>query len=248
MTDAAPLTKHPAKFSDPILDVLDRLVQKEARRRRAAGAASLTVVDPFAGVGRIHRLARPPRNGFELRTLGLEIEEPWAACHRDTLWTDAIDWLAWVIAGELHNRPLVQMYVTSPTYGNRYSDHHDAQDGSVRHSYTHYLGRQPTKGSSAVMPWGPDYWEFTALAYRMMLAAAEPDAPFVLNVSDFVRGRELVPAAAWHLGAAIGAGWLPDRRTRTRLIPTARHRHGANHEARAPFEVVYSFRKAADDG
>lgn len=245
MTTVAPLTKHPAKFSEPILDVLDRLVAKEAKRRRLVGAGGMTVVDPFAGVGRIHRLARAPKgraHGFVIRTLGLEIEAPWAACHRDTLCVDAIDWLLWVAAG---GAPLVQMYCTSPTYGNRYSDHHDAQDGSVRHSYTHYLGRQPTKGSSAVMPWGPDYWEFTSLAYRLMLAAAEPGAPFVLNVSDFVKGKELVAAAAWHLGAAIGAGWSVDRTTRTRRVPTSRHRHGENYEARAPFEVVYSFRKAA---
>lgn len=238
----APLTKHPAKFSEPILDVLERLVAKEARRRRAAGASSLTILDPFAGVGRVHRLARPPRNGFEILTEGCEIEAEWAACHRDTVCADALHWLRRIIGG---SGRLVQMYVTSPTYGNRYSDHHDAQDGSVRHSYTHYLGRQPSKGSSATMPWGPDYWEFTALAYRLMFEAAEPGAPFVLNVSDFVRGKELVHAAAWHQGAALGAGWSVDRGTRIRRVPTSRHRHGENHDARAPFEVVYTFRKAA---
>ncbi len=142
--------------------------------------------------------------------------------------------------GDRHNG--VDCWCTSPCYGNRYSDHHEARDGSTRHSYRHDLGRMPTVGSAAVLPWGPDYWEFHAMAYRLMLDCARPGAPLILNVSDFVKGQTVVPAATWHMGAALGAGWLPDRHTRTVRVPTKRMGYGQNYDARVPYEMVYQFR------
>jgi hypothetical protein len=251
MTAVAPLAKHPAKFSDPILPVLRRLVEKELTRcRHEDQVRGITVVDPFAGVGRIHRLAREPRGpkGTWIDTLGVEIEQEWAACHRNTICADAMVWL-----DNLRDQQVLQpastrsvdMWVTSPTYGNRMADHHDAQDGSTRHGYRFYLGRMPTEGSSAVMPWGPDYWEFHAEAYRRMLAVSRGGAPLVLNVSNFPKGKTMVDAVEWHRGAAIGAGWLVDRGTRVVRIETDRLRHGENWQDRATHEVVMSFRKGA---
>jgi hypothetical protein len=267
MTAVAPLTKHPAKFSDPILPVLRRLVEKElTRRRKRDGVRGITVVDPFAGVGRIHRLARLPRGatGTWVDTVGVEIEPEWAACHANTVCADAFHWLRMlgkrgaVLAGEETSglpmnllmgnqggmgRPLIDMWVTSPTYGNRMADHHDAQDDSTRHGYAFYLGRLPSEGSTSVMPWGPDYWEAHAEAYRLMLAASRPGAPLVLNVSNFPKANAMVDAVEWHRGAAIGAGWLVDRSTRVVKIETSRLRHGQNWQDRATHEVVMSFRK-----
>lgn len=40
--------------------------------------------------------------------------------------------------------------ITSPTYGNRMADHHDAQDGSKRITYRH-SGRHPSRWSAAVL-------------------------------------------------------------------------------------------------
>ena len=48
------------------------------------------------------------------------------------------------------------MVVTSPTYGNRMADHHNAKDGRRRITYTHNLGRTLTPGNSGAMQWGED--------------------------------------------------------------------------------------------
>lgn len=235
MTVAAP--KHPAKYSEPIIDRLRVLVQAE--RRRVVGrvhVGPLLVLDPFAGVGRIHRLAHSdPRRG--IRTVGIEIEKEWADFHNDTICADALEWM--------RNRPnwCADVVATSPTYGNRFADHHNAQDGSVRRSYTHDLGHDVTEGSSAAMHWGPHYWAFHVEAWRRVYDVLRPGGLFLLNVSDFYRQKQLVHAVEWHRGAAMGAGFIhagSDAR-----IDTARLRgHGnATTSARATHEVIMRFRR-----
>lgn len=204
-----PRPTHPAKFSEPILDRLAVLLAAEEKITRARRAASVTrqselfVLDPFAGVGRIHRLARPGK----IVTLGLELEPEWAACHSDTVCTDALAWMRADVA-----RHVFDVVATSPTYGNRFADHHNAQDGSRRHSYTHDLGRPLTDGTSATLPWGPRYWDFHAEAYRLIYEVLRPGGLFLLNVSNFPRKRAMVHAVDWHNGAAYGAGFVQDQR------------------------------------
>lgn len=94
MTDTRtvePLTKHPARFSDAVLDTMRSIVEKEAaqlgRRPR--------LLDPFAGVGKIHAL------DDVADTVGVELQPRWAACHERTRvgdatrlphwWTDRFD-------------------------------------------------------------------------------------------------------------------------------------------------------------
>ena len=50
--------KHPAKFSDSLLDALRKLTQI-AVASRASLYEPVSVLDPFAGTGRIHELAAP---------------------------------------------------------------------------------------------------------------------------------------------------------------------------------------------
>jgi hypothetical protein len=235
-TQVRPLTKHPAKFSVPILDVLDALVRREQRRL----GRRITVFDPFAGVGRVHRLKGP-----RVDTYGMEIEPEWAACHSATTCGDSLRYMH-------QTTQRFDVVVTSPCYGNRLADHHDAQDGSTRRSYTHDLGRAPTEGSSATLPWGPRYWAFHAHAWRLVpniLRPADPEADddgglFILNVSDFVSRKQLVHAAEWHDGACWAAGFVRSTRDR-RSIETRRLRVGQNYEARAAYETVLTYRVGA---
>lgn len=104
---------HPAIFSDAILPVLARMLGPEHRR----------VLDPFAGVGRIHELRGLV--DWELVTIGVEIEPEWATVHTDTQVGNA---LALPFASGVFDA-----VITSPTYGNRLADHR-ARDGSYRHS------------------------------------------------------------------------------------------------------------------
>lgn len=250
--------KHPAKFSPAILDVLAREVSREHNRRVKAGhdrALPLLLVDPFAGVGRCHTLAMPGK----VHTLGVEIQHQWAACHRQTVCADSLEWMA-APSYRIPNFPDwpggADIVATSPCYGNRLADHHDARDGSRRRSYTHDLGEMPAEGSSAVLHWGPAYWRFHATAYRRIYDLLWPGGLFLLNVSDIVRGKAMISATQWHLGAALTAGFDPAGPSRWAMaVTTPRLRHGANHghhadegeETRAAFEVVYRLRRPEVD-
>lgn len=222
---------HPAPFSEPIVKRLDRLVRAEAKR-----VGFLEVLDPFAGVGRIHRMHRP---GY-VETTGIEIEAEWADVHELTIHGDLFD-----VVKRWRGRRKFDVIATSPTYGNRFSDHHTPKDASRRHGYAHDLGRMPTSGSSGVLPWGPRYWQFHADAYRALLSVTKPGGLGLFNVSDFVRHKEIVPAVQWHLGALYGAGWAMETNERPVLIATRRMRHGANHDARVGHEVILRVRRPA---
>lgn len=105
-------TRHPAAYPKYILERLTLILGAEARQL----GRPVHVLDPFAGVGRIHDL--PERVA---RTTGVEIEPEWANCRAGTIVGDATslpaDWTARFDA-----------VVTSPCYGSRMADHHEAKD------------------------------------------------------------------------------------------------------------------------
>lgn len=248
MTDPSP--KHPAKYSDPILDRLRVLVQAE--RRRVLGRTHdgpLLVLDPFAGVGRIHRLAYTGPGPGQIRTVGVECEGEWAACHpysggQGTLRGDAFEWLPRLA----RNGDMPDVVVTSPTYGNRFADHHNAQDGSRRRSYTHDIGHDLHPNNSGRLHWGPLYWAFHVEAWRLVFATLRPGGLFLLNVSDFQRQRRMVHAVEWHRGAAMGAGFITagsDAHVTTQRLQGV---GTAATAGRAPTEAILRFRKPESPG
>lgn len=250
-TTVRPQPLHPAKFSDPILARLDALIRTEYRRRRTdLDGRSLLVLDPFAGVGRIHQLA----TAGKVETVGIEIEAPWAACHQDTIHADAFEWMrqrsgyrttgGYAGNGGYERWNLFDVVATSPTYGNRYSDHHNAQDGSNRRSYTHDLGQPLQPNNSGRLPWGPKYWGFHAEAYRLMHDVLRPGGLLLLNVSDFYKHKQLIAATEWHRGAAMGAGFIHGGRDHH--INTKRlNGHGAKStSARAEYETILQLRRS----
>jgi hypothetical protein len=242
-------TKHPAKYSAPILDVLDRLVQAEGaehrRRERAAGRhpRPLEVFDVMAGVGRIHELAR----ANHVLTVGIEIEPEWAGLHPGTICADCRQWI-----GRPGHAERADVVATSPDYGNRFADHHEARDGSRRHSYRHDLGRMPTEGSTTVLPYGHRYCEAHASIVRAVDRLVRPGGLVLWNVSNFYRGDELVGVVEFHRGLWLAQGYRhdgPDRKVATK-------RHTGNGrgdpadddgpkstQKRASHEVVMRFRK-----
>lgn len=235
MEQVQPLASHPAKYSPEILEALRPRVREEARRiRRERPGTMVEVLDPMAGVGRIHQLHNP-RSG--VWTTGVEIQPRWAACHGRTACADFMEW-----AGRPGNYRRFPIVATSPTYGNRYSDHHNAQDGTERHSYTHDYGEELEPNNSGLLPWGPRYWQFHADMYSWVNWTLSPGGLFLLNVSNFYRGKALVAAVDFHRGAAMGAGLLYGGRD----IRIVTHRHngvGAKATAaRADHEVILRFR------
>lgn len=214
--------KHPAKFSSEILAVMDGWVRMEAfwldkRQRR------LRVLDPMAGVGRVHQLPG--------KTFGIELEPEWAHQHPRTQVGDALA-LPW-------RRDSFDVIAVSPTYGNRFADSHNAQDGSVRHSYTHDLGRKLHPNNSGQLHWGPKYRAFHEEAWAETVRVLRPGGLFILNISDHVRGKQVMPVTAFHCGVLVGLGGQCFAR---RDIPTKRMRKGQNHKARVEAEHVLAFR------
>lgn len=217
-----PLPEHPAKFSAEVLAVLQRLVSDEATRL----ARPPVILDPFAGVGRIHDLVG-------CITIGVELEPEWAACRHGTYVGDATNLVD-------HEDGQYDAVMTSPCYGNRLADHHNAKDGSRRMSYRTSLGRPPTEGSAAVMHWGDAYRELHLRAIAEFVRVVRPGGLVVVNMSNHVRKREVQRVVEWWTVALLTRGLLLER-----VIPVAtpRMRFGQNHAARTSHELVIVTRR-----
>lgn len=216
---------HPAVFSDNVLNYVVRhhLVPHGL------------VLDPFCGIGRIHQLDNPLR-----MTVGVEIEWPWASARRNN------------IRGNARHLPFrdetFHGAFTSPAYGNRLADHHNAADGSVRRSYTHDLRRTVGDNTRNLHPdnsgtlaeSNPAYWELHEAAWRELYRVLKAGGTFVLNVSDFVRRGKTVPVVARHRELCQGIGFNV---TKSFEVETPRMRYGENREARVPTESLLVFRK-----
>lgn len=256
--------RHPARFSDRILDEIH-----DAWPKWAAGP----ILDPFAGVGKVHLLA--DRLGID--SVGVELEPEWAAQHPKNIVANA---LALPFADESFGA-----VVTSPTYGNRMADKHEARDRckkcggrgrvgpsdwrelppeawsapadwdretvckpcdgsglSRRNTYRHALGRPLTEGSGAGLQWGDAYRDFHWEAWEEAKRVLRPGGLFVLNISDHIRGGERQRVAQWHMETLVALGF---QGVDCRRVETPRNRQGANGHARVPYEVVALFRRDA---
>ncbi len=204
---------HPAKFTPSILAVMAQWLE---------GCSS--ILDPFAGTGLIHTIP-----GF---TVGVEIEPEWAKVRRGTIVGDA---LALPFADATFAAA-----ATSPTYGNRMADHHNAKDPSKRNTYRHTLGRPLHESNSGQLQWGPKYRDFHMRAWRELWRVLRPRGRFVINVSDHIRKGEVQYVCFFHHMALreIGFELVSEMR-----VDTPRNRFGANGQLRVAHEMVYLFRK-----
>jgi len=193
------------------------------------------VLDPFAGTGKIHKL-----RDYKFQTIGIEIEPEWAAMHEGTRVGDALA-LPFPSADQ-ETIELIGAICTSPTYGNRLADHHNASDPESRRSYTHDLGRELHANNSGAMHWGDEYRDFHERAWTEAVRVLMWDGVFILNIKDFIRNGEWQHVTNWHLTTLAGLGL---RLIEVRAIPLRGLRQGANSAARVPFETVAVFKKSA---
>lgn len=203
---------HPARFGDRLLAIFAGLLREHPDVH--------TVLDPFAGTGRIHELD-------QWDTTGVELEPEWAAMHPRTVCGSALN------LGGLFLEPF-DAIVTSPTYGNRLADHHDPADGSLRRSYKFDLGRDLTDGNSGAMQWGPEYRSFHEEAWAEAWRVLRPGGLFVLNVKDHIRGGRRQHVAGWHVTTLCRLGFTLLSHLE---VDTGSLRQGDNAEARLPEQV-----------
>lgn len=221
-------SEHPAKFSRAIIIAAIELLEDDPPAR---------ILDPFAGTGLVHDIA----DKLGADSIGFEIEPEWAALHERTVCADA-GTVTRAMAGTF------DAVVTSPTYGNRMADHHEARDESDRGTYRHRLGRELTDGNAGELPWaddhrGDDYRALHGDVWRRVVKLLAPGGRFVLNIKDHKREGRRAPVSAWHVATllALGLIYVDDNAVPTKGTGGAL---GDNADTRAGVEHVYLFRKA----
>lgn len=203
--------KHPAKFSDAVLGVIAKHV-----------APDDLVLDPFAGTGRVHEL--------DAETVGVEIEPEWASVRPATVVGNALRL-------PFKNRSF-DVVATSPAFGNRMADSHNARDASKRITYTHTLGRKLHPDNSGAMQWGRKYQAFHVEAWMEARRVLRPGGRFILDISDHIRNGQVERVTAWHVQIFLDLGF--EIRSVDR-VETPRMRRGENHDRRMPYESVIVF-------
>lgn len=211
-------TKHPAKFSDAIMRII---------AGTCVDYGITHVLDPFAGTGRIHQL-----QSMGITTEGIEIEPEWANMHPSTKVGDA--------RHTFYPDDHWQAVITSPTYGNRLADSHNAKDGSRRYSYTHTLGRKLHPANSGTLQWGDEYKHFHTQAWLEARRILKPDGYMMLNISNHIRKGKEMPVTEWHVGMLGSIGFVIAEWMRAE---TPRLRFGQNHQKRVEYESVILFRQ-----
>jgi SAM-dependent methyltransferase len=207
---------HPAPFSKAVLHAIADLVEGFER-----------VLDPFAGIGRIHELAEQGHD-----TAGVEIEKEWAEQHERTQQGNALR-LKFTDGS-------FDAIATSPTYGNRLADGYEASDPEGRSSYRFDLGRELHKENAGALQWGPKYRTFHEKAWREADRVLRPGGRLVLNIKDHIREGKWQDVTAWHTQAFIDMGY---RVAAIRPVKGSRGmRRGDNYE-RADAEMVIAFDK-----
>jgi len=217
---------HPAKYTDCLIPLFAEILQGRER-----------VLDPFAGTG---KLALVKKHGWQGIIICNEIEPEWVE-------TSPYPVDEWHICDAAHmgwaEDASFDAICTSPTYGNRMADHHNAQDASRRLTYRHMLGRALHPGNTGAMQWGLDYRIKHTIIYRECVRVLKPGGIFILNVSDHIRRGQVVSVTDWHKVRLmeLGLGLLSDR-----TVETPRMRYGANGGARIKGERLMVFEKRPD--
>jgi hypothetical protein len=227
------MTSHPAPFSDSIMEKLRELIADWEG----------PLLDPYAGIGRVHELGRDD-------TMGIEIEEEWADTHERTLWGDSSTLRvtahdAKMMTVDEPHRSSPQLgyewlrpngIVTSPDYGNRMADQYLGtpeerrrrdEEGVMprRRSYAISLGRKLTPGNAARYGFGDDYCATHTRIFTAVTDVCNPGARLALNVSDHFAAYTRIYVTSWWVEMVASLGWYVER-----MIPvgTKRFRDGAN--------------------
>lgn len=185
------------------------------------------VLDPLAGIGRIHLMPGT--------TVAGELEFEWAAFRGGRN----------VVANARfmpYRDKTFTVICTSPVYGNRTSDHHNARDKSKRITYKHFIGRDLHPDNAGQVHWGPEYRWLHEMIWDECYRVLKPGGRFILNVSDHYKDngqRQYV--SMWHDNYLKAIGF---KRIAKHKVKTKRMKFGANRK-RFPHEYVMVYEKAA---
>jgi len=205
---------HPAKYSDALLPIFEKLLPTDKYP---------LLLDFFAGTGKL-RQVRPD-------AVLVEIEPEWAMEGRA------------IIGNALSlpfNSETFDAICTSPCYGNRMADHHNAKDDSKRNTYTHVIGRPLHPDNSGTLQWGERYKDFHFRAWKECARVLKLGGLFLLNCKDHYRHKELQLVTTWHVLTLIRLGMMMHTH---KEVGVKGNRYGQNGNMREEFEYVVVFTK-----
>ena len=213
--------KHPAVFTDAFLPIFANLL-----------AGSKRVLDPFAGTG---KLAKIKELGFDGVVVCNELENEWVNSSPypvDEWHIGDARILSWAVG--------IDAICTSPAYGNRMADSHNAKDNSRRITYTHYIGRKLTDGNSGAMQWGDRYKKLHQDVWEQCWKILPFGGKLIVNISNHIRSGVEVDVVGWHKECIRGIGFDLVDHIR---VETPRMRFGANAQKRIQHESILVFSK-----
>ena len=220
--------KHPAKFSEGFIEIFYELLLKYL-------PFCNSILDPFAGTGKIGEIKK---YGYKGIVIANELEPEWLEPNQ--FYCDCL----YFSDAEFLNLPQkVDAIITSPTYGNRMADHHNAKDDSKRITYTHCLGHQLKDGNTGKMQWGSKYKEKHLRIYKHLYDLLNNNGIFILNVSNHIRKGQEVLVAQWHKELLQNIGFILLEKI---SVPTKRMKFGANRSNRVNNEYIFVFKKVED--
>ena len=216
--------RHPAKFNRAIIDRIVHIIDWHTTIPTNA-----RILDPFGGTGKIFDILEEYPG---LQITALEIEPNWASHDPRVTTGNALD--------NGFENEFFDMIITSPTYGNRMADHHNAKDGSKRNTYTHAYGEKLHPDNSGILHWGEKYRDFHVRAWKETIRVLKSDGFFLLNIKDHIRGGERQFVTDWHKQTLMDLGlYLIDEFQ----VESPGNRQGQNADLRLDFESLVLLQK-----
>lgn len=226
--------KHPATWTPALLDRIAAILGYECETT----GRRVVVLDNHAGTG----VKVSDHLGLQLCSdwLGVEIEPEWAAVS------------PWVHQGDSDHLPpgwkeSFGALVTSPDYGTRMADHHDAKDGTERKSYTHDLRattgdseRHLDAANTGTRLFGPAYQAIHVRRLIEAIRCVRPGGLVIINMSDHIKAGRIVHVVAWWRETMLRAGLVAEHDW---IITTPRMKMGENRDLRVDGEHLLVFRR-----
>jgi SAM-dependent methyltransferase len=220
--------RHCAKYSKELYPHMMEMLGRPA-----------TLLDPMGGVGGIFSLEQ---HFPDTAITCIEIEELWAGADPRIVQGDAMN-LSF-------DDESFDAICTSPDYGNRMADHHNARDNSRRNTYRHSLGRPLHRNNLAQVQWGPLYRFLHTLVLLEIERVLKPGGLFLLNMKDHYRKlkkgqpSQLQLVTDWYIETICDLGF---EMLEHRKVPTRGIRQGANGHLRVEYDSLVLFRKRERD-
>lgn len=218
--------RHPAKYTDSFIPVFADVLNKNGCKK---------ILDPFAGTGKIGQVKNEGYTGYVFAN---EIEPEWLRNNKFSC--DVVSYMDAENLTECYEEESFDAIVTSPTYGNRMADHHNAKDGSKRNTYTHCIGHQLHDGNTGKMQWGDEYRSKHTKIYNKICKLIKHGGLFVLNISNHIRQGKEINVCDFHKQAILDNGF---ELIKDYEIQTSRNRFGEHSELRCYCEHIYVFRR-----